>query len=268
MRRTILGFPIKPGENPGAEGYVTSVTTGMAVPHAHVFFKKDGKIAKAAQTDAAGKYWTPLPDGKYEVYAKKNGFVGVTQHLQISDGRKRYLDPIISRKLGRNQARFVLTWSHSPDALDSYLLTPSGCIVWSANRECPGALMDTESGGHRGPQTITITDTTKGRFVFFAKQQSKHGALAATRAVARLFTDESSVRVFHVGTDGKVAGPHGQGRGWIVASIANGAVRSGRSESSDLLSRATPAALHRNLNKKRLHKVYQLLHRAPSSSSE
>lgn len=265
MRTTIFHLPIKPGKNPGAEGQVMSVTTALAMPKAHVFFKKAGKIVKATRTNSVGKYWVPLADGRYEVYAKKAGFVGVTQHLVIRDGRKRYLDPIISRALQPGQARFVVTWSHNPADLDSYLLTPSGCMVWYGNKQCPGAVMDTESGNHRGPETITITDTSKGKFVFFVKQQSERGEMRDSLAIARLFTPDSSVRMFRIGTDGKIAGPQGQGRGWIVASINHGTVNNGSGESAAVLKLATPTAAHKQANKKRLHRVMQLVQ---SKSSE
>ena len=78
-------------------------------------------------------------------------------------------------------------------------------MVWYGNKQCPGAVMDTESGNHRGPETITITDTSKGKFVFFVKQQSERGEMRGSLAIARLFTPDSSVRMFRIGTDGKVS---------------------------------------------------------------
>jgi len=202
-----------------ASGLATSAVTGRRIRGVKLRFRGPG-VRRVVYTRITGKFRAPrLRNGKYTVTASKRGFVSYTEHFRVYGGRNTQKAILLSPRLKRGAMRFVLTWGMFPRDLDSYLQTPGGCTLYYRKKRCRGAHLDLDNVKGAGPETITISKLRRsGFYYYYVRQYSRLGRLEQSQAKLRVFTG-NSYRTYKLGKFGKLQGPRGRGRTWMVLKI-------------------------------------------------
>lgn len=185
---------------------------------------------QSTTTDARGNYTLQLMPGSYTLTFEKDGYIRTTADVRITQGGDTQRDCSMSRELSSNEYRVVLTWSSTPQDLDSHLLgaTVRGLtyhVYWSdktpsaANNE---AQLDVDDRDGFGPETTTFTVTNNGTYVYYVKDFTNGGTVRAaglqnSSAKVEVYSGNERVAVYTV--------PTGRGRYWEIFRIENGALR-------------------------------------------
>lgn len=215
-------------------GNVINVLNGKPVPYATVTIKRDGRQVKELTASRRGAFFLRLPYASYVVKSRRAGFIHNTQKVVI-DAKSKKKTVFLSPLLKPGQLRFVLTWSTAPKDLDSFLRTPTGCTVWYRKRFChrggQRADLDLDNTHGKGPETITIRRPRTGVYKYYVKQYSRHGNVISSSATVRVFFPDGRMKIYRVGKFGKLHGPKGRGRLWVVACVnaKTGAITNGAS---------------------------------------
>jgi len=220
--------PRKPPRYGKVTGRVIDLVTGKRVQGAVIYLtmrKGSGskKMRKKLRTDSAGRYRANLRYGRWHAELSGTGYSDTGDDIDVNLGRSMK-ELLISPKLKPGALRFVLTWSHKPKDLDSYLHTPNGCTVWYRKRTChsggQSVKLDLDNTHGHGPETITVRKSARsGTYTYCIKQYSRRGKLARSGAVARIFLPSGRVKTFKVGRYGRLSGRKGRGRHWIVVQV-------------------------------------------------
>ena len=106
--------------------------------------------------------------------------------------------------LTSGETRFVLTWGATPSDLDSHLLTPSGDHVYYGNTDPfgAGANLDIDDTSSYGPETITITDTQSGTYIYYVHKWSSSGSLTTSDAEVKVYDSGGLLETISVPSSG------------------------------------------------------------------
>ena len=155
----------------------------------------------------------------------RNFYTAFVRHCNIKAG-ERIPGPVpLVPVLDPGQRRFVLTWGGRPRDLDSYLRTPTECVVFYGNQKCNHNLLtfvkeDVDERSHKpgwggDPETITVGLLSAGTYVYKVNEYKAHNTdgIEESDAVVTYY-DELSQRRFVHGRDGFMSGFD-----WLVFEI-------------------------------------------------
>jgi hypothetical protein len=239
-------------------GKVISAVNGKGVRGAKISIIQRGVVFKTVRTTSRGLYYARVPYGSYRLTIMKRGMDANPQSVSVAQKTVRKT-LIVSPKLKRGEFRLVLTWSTTPKDLDSYLKTPDGCIISFRKRFCNRlggrANLDLDNTHGKGPETITVHKPIAGKYIYYIQQYSRRGSFRASRATVRIFLPNGRSYKHRLGRFGKVIGPHGRGRTWIVAVIdgTTGRIASGAAVSPAAIKSAR-SSRRRRRRRRRVHR--------------
>jgi hypothetical protein len=219
VKRLASAVRLNPVRHGTASGVATNVVSGRAMRHVKLVFR-GARTRRVVYTRLDGRFKAPrLLKGKYTVTASKPGYVTNAEHFRVFAGRDSAKAVLLSPRLRTGEMRFVLTWGQFPRDLDSYLQTPNGCTVYYRRKRCRGARLDLDNVKGAGPETITLSKFHKsGFYYYYVRQYSRRGTVERSRATVRVFSG-SGYTTYRLGGFGKLQGPHGRGRTWLVLKI-------------------------------------------------
>jgi len=135
-----------------------------------------------------GRWSTSLRPGRYSVKVAKSGFSSFSATLTVGGtSRNVGFNVAMSPSLRRGQIRIVLAWGAKPRDMDSYLKTPTGCVVSYRRKRCPGASLDQDDTNGWGPETTTINSLKRGTYKFMIKNYSGERGASLRGARVRIY---------------------------------------------------------------------------------
>ena len=194
-----------------------------------------GDILAQTQTDSQGSYaFTDLTPGTYTVQVvdqrgAAEPYIRMNYTIVILAGVTVREDMTISRTVGSEQIRFVLTWGAEaedvPVNLDSHLIGPRADSknkfhVYFAessyyNNGILYADLDVGDTDYEGPETTTIYQQVDGVYHFYVhdftnQQDSTNTRLATSQATVKVYRGLQNIATYHV--------PVGTGTLWDVCT--------------------------------------------------
>ncbi len=179
-------------------GTVRSATTGIGLPGVVV------SVGTSSTVSGAGGLFTlsNAPVGSVQIDGNLVGYFPFNNTFTLLNQPSNVLEfamsPLIS---GTSTIRLVLSWGANPADLDSHLETPpiSGVPyhVFFANpgsqSNAPFAELDVDDVTGFGPETITITNTFPGTYVYYIHRFSGTGTIAGSGATVQVYTEAGLV---------------------------------------------------------------------------
>ena len=114
-------------------------------------------------TDEQGEARVDLEGGEYQLTISKDGYITNVIQLVVQPGDYDNVVFALSRELGEDDFRIVLTWDSEPSDLDAHLLgylpdtDESFHVFWKAKSAGSLVNLDVDDTSSFGPETITIT---------------------------------------------------------------------------------------------------------------
>lgn len=189
---------------------------GRALPGVQVRVSSVGQAGEVAsgQTGPDGRFATRIAPGTYEVGYRLAGYVPYTSEATELRADGQLVTVSLSRLLeetesaGRN-VRIILNWGSQPDQVkdaDSHLACACDAAdrhVFYRNRSHQGAGhgvdLDVDDTDWGGPETITIRDPVKGRYLYWVHDYSGPPAvLGGSELVVRVLVGSEQQGEFRV----------------------------------------------------------------------
>ena len=196
-------------------GVVIDATNGSGI--SGVVVTVIGDSFYSATTDSFGAFSFFVPIGNQTLSFDKPGYQFSSVSVVVVANEETEIRS--SRMLGNpvltsGETRFVLTWGATPSDLDSHLLTPSGDHVYFGDRNPSGAgaNLDLDDTSSYGPETITITASQSGTYIYYVYKWSSAGSLTTSDAEVKVYDSTGLVETISVPTSGT-------GDYWNVASL-------------------------------------------------
>lgn len=238
-------------------GKVINLVSGKPVGGAKIRLSQRSGAAgtKIVRTGSKGLYSVRLRYGTWRAEITGAGFADSEENIHVgAEALNKGL--MLSPKLKPGSMRFVLTWSHSPKDLDSYLRTPGGCTVWYRKRHChtrgEKVHLDLDNTHGHGPETITVSKFAKsGKYTYCIKQYSRRGKLVDSSAIARIFFPSGKQKILNIGRAGHLRGGRGRGRTWLVVSVDAATHKISTPRSSDKCGAAPRRGFRRRRSSRR-----------------
>jgi hypothetical protein len=222
---------------PGSiQGVVRSATTGDPITVAGTVEVRSGAdvvagavVATVQSAANTGLFTVPgLVPGTYTVSVTAQGFAPGRRTVVVTAGAPASANVVLSPNAAIGEIRVVLTWGDTPADLDALLQLPSGEVVfWNNPGNCsiaPFACLDVDDQDGRGPETITISQTLQGTYVFGVDNftalvggTATDRTLSNSGALVEVYNGNNLVISFPVPTDRP-------GRQWIVFTYSGGII--------------------------------------------
>lgn len=233
------------GEAGPINGYITSATTGYAVPYTSItvyegWNVKTGNAITSAMTDDNGYYSIQLPTGYYTLVLEKEDYT--TGYLNVVAApeyngilQNGSISPVISEF---SNYRVVLTWGSEPSDLDAHLKINSydgnywdevfyGNYYTYYNYERLADL-DVDDRSAYGPETLTFEVNTELEYTYFIDWYEGSGTWSSCRAKVEIYNGDMLVYAFN-------APPvNDQYGSWLIFTIKNGIFRANDSIVPDM----------------------------------
>ena len=214
-------------------GKVVNATNSQPIQNAQVCILE---TTQCTRTDNQGRYVIrQVPVGRHRVRASANGYISVTEEIQVQPGATVTVNFALSPSLAQGEIRIVLSWGLNPRDLDSHLWLPAArpYHVYYANKgDCsvfPYACLDVDDTTSYGPETITIKQRFDGTYVYAVHHFTGSGSLATSGATVRVYDSSGLIREFHV--------PSGSGIWWYVFDMDG---RTGRITPRNYITSSSP----------------------------
>lgn len=107
-----------------------------------------------------------LSPGNYTVEIVVNGYENNYLTLSTIEDEMKLQSNIVPQIEG-DEVRIVLTWSHTPNDLDSHLFFPNGQHIAYYQQNVGNNFLDTDDTSGYGPETITINDLGNGTYKYY-----------------------------------------------------------------------------------------------------
>jgi len=150
-----------------AEITVKDAQTGSVLPGASVVITEGvaegGPNVGTFTTDAQGIVMIALDSGDYHLTITKDGFISSSGSMTLQPDVTNRSTWALSRELGENEFRIVLTWGSSPNDLDSHLLgyypgtSDTFRVYYNSKVAGSYANLDVDDTSSYGPETTTIS---------------------------------------------------------------------------------------------------------------
>lgn len=220
-------------------GKIIDATTGGGVYGAKIYVReghnnRNGEVITEAYITQQGTYTIELPEGKYTVQVKKNGYQDEYKNISIiSDVTLNGQNITISTTLAQGEVRVVMTWGSAPQDLDLHVSgsAPSGrhFHVYFAEMNALEngtmlAKLDVDDRTAYGPETITLSAGTQGTYDIYVIDYSNltngstSTALTASQAVIKVYLPgQVTPKEYRVPNSGT-------GTRWNVCTIKDGQI--------------------------------------------
>jgi len=222
----------------GIQGVVRSATTGEPISVQATIVVRAGADASSGPVLATvtsalttGAFTVPsLTAGAYTLSVTAQGFAAGQRTIQVGPGpQNTSANIVLSPNAAVGLIRVVLTWGDTPADLDALMQLPSGRVIsWFDQGTCdatPFACLDVDDVDGRGPETITLTQTLPGTYLFvvdnFTAQSTSAPAtdrtLSNSGALVEVYNGNTKIASFPVP-------PNRAGVQWQVFSYNQGVV--------------------------------------------
>ena len=206
------------------QGWVYGVVSDATKPSIKLSGVTVTVNGQTVQTNSRGEYEMKVEPGTVTVKFSKDGYIQTEQSAQVQSGRRTERNCSMSRELGSNEYRVVLTWGNKPSDLDSHLRGKSSTgvdyhVFWQ-NMDPTGirdeANLDVDDRSQYGPETTTFTVTTNSTYIFYIYDFSNGSGSTVLRnsnAKVDVYCGNQHLQTFNV--------PNTNGGYWEVFRIQN-----------------------------------------------
>lgn len=209
-------------------GTVRNALTGASIEGVTVRLRpgwdnKTGKLATAENgtdavtvTDSNGKYSIKVLGGSYTAELIKDGYITGYANVICTDAYYEVeQDAVLTPILSENEYRVVLTWSSTPNDLDSHISGPMSNgnrfhVYYGENNAYENgemtAKLDLDDTTSYGPETITLKRMHDGVYKyavhdFTNRESSSSKALSMSGAKVELYCGNELIETYHVPID-------------------------------------------------------------------
>ncbi len=203
-------------------GTILDAGDGLILPDANILI--EGPSTGFITSDSLGEFSYELQEGDYIATITKDGYYDEIREFTI-DG-PLHLSIVLTPIVSVGQYRIVLTWSDSPEDLDSHLWTPliDGYryhiyyVYMGSSSTLPYASLDVDQIFGYGPETITISQIYSGTYYYSVFKYYGMTEITDSEAIVRVFDDLGIVKEYHVPASG-------EGDWWNVFQITDGTIQ-------------------------------------------
>ena len=149
----------------------------------------------------------------------KDGFIPANyENIAVQLNSYTEQNAVMTRILGEDEYRVVLTWGETPSDLDSHLLGP-GYHVFYSNMQAENANLDVDDTTSYGPETVTFTADSDKLYTYYVHDYTNgdnpsSDAMANSGAVVKIYRGNSLIATRSV--------PSRAGIYWTVFTVRNG----------------------------------------------
>lgn len=220
-----------------AKGYVTGIIVdavngqglgGVALSFREGRQNKSGDIVLTEYTDVDGSYTAELEENTYTVCAELENYQTEYFEVEVTKGNTTSDQNLtMSSILASGEARIVLEWGETPEDLDAHLTGNVGGDSFhvSFRNMSFGDIvnLDVDDRNGFGPETITISDISRGTFTYSVVDYINQGMGFSSSALGN---SGATVKVYIAGDDQPriYEVPVGAGVIWNVFEIRNGEI--------------------------------------------
>lgn len=220
-----------------AKGYVTGIIVdavngqglgGVALSFREGRQNKSGDIVLTEYTDVDGSYTAELEENTYTVCAELENYQTEYFEVEVTKGNTTSDQNLtMSSILASGEARIVLEWGATPEDLDAHLTGNVGGDSFhvSFRNMSFGDIvnLDVDDRNGFGPETITISDISRGTFTYSVVDYINQGMGFSSSALGN---SGATVKVYIAGDDQPriYEVPVGAGVIWNVFEIRNGEI--------------------------------------------
>ena len=226
-------------------GYIIDSETGIGVKglYIRIYNDKGSLISSCVSQDngyysseslASGYYKITVKDQRTysSVGGKENTYMGIEKSIVLTDYLNyNGVNILIIPKKDVGQASIVLEWGNSPRDLDSHLIgyrIVDGMNYYEAAFEVcyydktyivnddVKVKLDIDDTDGFGPETITINNLDKAKYVYYVHKFSSDGRLADSNAVVKITLYEQGSKINQYTF---TVPPDGEGQYWSVFAI-------------------------------------------------
>ena len=138
---------------------------------------KEGTVLKSI-TSTTAEYDLSLTKGYYTFEVSKADHIVEYYNMFVANDTQTK-DLVLSKTLADDEIRVVLTWGETPSDLDSHLAKYEGSSlkyhVYYGNYTEGDASLDTDDTSSYGPETITFSNSTTGKYKYYVHNYSEKG---------------------------------------------------------------------------------------------
>ncbi len=171
-----------------------------------------GDVVATTVTAVDGSYsFTDVDAGHYTAAISKAGYFTDYVNVSLEGDQTTEKAFAITETLDPGQFRIVLSWSATPQDLDSYLSgpkLPSGTFQVSfSTKSSGGSVLDTDAALGYGPETVTILTQNSGTYTYWVKDftnryYTSSTALSQSGARVSVYNSDGLAKVYYVPTSG------------------------------------------------------------------
>ena len=180
---------------------VVNATTNRPIPKAKLKMKATNVVH---DSDDNGEHnFANRPNRGTQIETSSPGFVAQTREV---DEASPEMVVALSPELKSGEMRIVLSWGATPRDLDSYLLAyPTGQssyrIHFRFKARLPEAKLDVDATNGKGPETITLTGLSAGRYVYRVYDYTNKNSATPALLNPEIKTSNAVVTFYQPGKD-------------------------------------------------------------------
>ncbi|MBR6569188.1 MAG: S8 family serine peptidase [Clostridia bacterium] len=207
-----------------AEITIKDAATGNPLPGTSITITRGveagGPSVGTFVTDDQGVVNIELESGDYLLNCSKDGYIADSYNMTLQPDVVNKATYALSRQLGENEFRIVLTWGQTPNDLDSHLLgyTPGSDsnfrVFWRNQVAGSFVNLDVDDTSSFGPETITITGLPDRPLLYCVhdytnRNNGRSMAMSGSSANVKVMRHTETIATFTVS-------PNRQSVEWVV----------------------------------------------------
>lgn len=183
-------------------GVVTDAETGYPIQNAMITLSGDDNSTDL--TNSQGKYsFEVLEAGDYTITAEKSDYITEFKNVQF-DGSAAEVNFVLSKTIGNDEYRVVLTWGEFPEDMDIHLFTEDGTHIYYGQQgslvSYPYIYLDVDDLYSFGPETITIAQLQSASI--YVNNFSQYPDIKQSEAEIKVYNGNSLIKQYDVPSSG------------------------------------------------------------------